>query len=100
MDSVEISNVDLPATVDEDTSNDKEQPCNLWALPVNLNHLRDENQAVVKQLLYEESNVFARDDTDSGCIPGLQMEITLKDDIPSQTTYASLPKQLYKEVKA
>lgn len=99
MDSVEINNVDLPATVDEDNSDHKEQPSKLWSPPVDLSHLSDEHQAVVKQMLYEESNAFARDDNDVGCIPSLQMEITLKNDIPVQRTYAAVPKPLYKEVK-
>lgn len=50
-------------------------------------------------MLYEESNAFARDDNDVGCIPSLQMGITLKDDIPVQRTYAAVPKPLHKEVK-
>ena len=99
MDSVEISNVDLPAPVDEDNSDQKEQPSKLWSPPVDISHLSDEHQAIVKQMLYEESNAFAQDENDMGCIPSLQMGITLKDDIPVQRTYAAIPKPLYKEVK-
>lgn len=99
MDNVEISNVDSPTHVDEDNNDDKDQPSKLWSPPVDLSHLSDEHQAVVKQMLYEESNAFARDDDDVGCIPSLQMGITLKDDIPVQRTYAAVPKPLYKEVK-
>lgn len=99
MDSVEISNVDLPATVDEDNSDHKEQPSKLWSPPVDLSHLSGEHQVVVTQMLYEESNAFARDDNDVGCVPSLQMEINLKDDIQVQRTYATVPKPLYKEVK-
>ncbi len=50
-------------------------------------------------MLYEESAAFAHDDDDIGCIPSLQMAITLKDDIPVQRTYTSVPKPLYQEVK-
>lgn len=50
-------------------------------------------------MLYEESNAFARDENDMGCVPSLQMSITLKDDIPVQRSYAAVPKPLYKEVK-
>lgn len=50
-------------------------------------------------MLYEESAAFARGDDDIGCIPSLQMAITLKDHIPVQRTYASVHKPLYQEVK-
>lgn len=49
-------------------------------------------------MLYEESAAFARD-SNIGCIPSLQMSIRLKDDIPVQKAYVSIPKPLYKEVK-
>lgn len=50
-------------------------------------------------MLYEESDVFTKDDCEIGCIPNLQLKIHLKDDTPVQTTYNSVPKSLYKEVK-
>ncbi|KAJ8005897.1 hypothetical protein DPEC_G00122670 [Dallia pectoralis] len=71
----------------------------LWHPPVDLSHLTEEQQKEVKQMLCEESGAFARDDDDIGCIPSLQMNINLKDDIPVQRSYASIPKPLYKEVK-
>lgn len=43
----------------------------LWHPPIDISHLRKDEQAVVKELLYEESNAFAHDDHDIGCIPGL-----------------------------
>lgn len=52
----------------------------------------------MKQLLYEESNAFARDNYDIGRVPNLQMTITMKDDIPVQHSYAAIPKPLNKEV--
>lgn len=50
-------------------------------------------------MLREESREFARDDNDMGCIPGLEMSITLKDSTPIQKPYTSIPKPHYKEVK-
>lgn len=35
----------------------------------------------------------------TGCIPSLQMEIKVKDDAPTQKSYTSTPKPLYREVK-
>lgn len=50
-------------------------------------------------MLYEESDIFTKDDSDIGYIPNLQLKIHLKDDTPAQTSYNSVPKPLYKEVK-
>lgn len=71
----------------------------LWNPPVDVSHLTDEQQEEVKQMLWEESGAFARDDGDIGDIPSLQMTINLKDDIPVQKSYTSIPKPLYQEVK-
>ncbi len=71
----------------------------LWHPPVDLSHLSEDQQAVVKQMLHEESASFARDGNDVGCIPSLQMSINLKDGIPVQRAYSSIPKPLFKEVK-
>lgn len=70
-----------------------------WLPPVDISHLSTEQQQAVKEVLYEESGAFARDSGDIGCIPSLQMEIRLKDDIPVQKAYSSIPKPLYREVK-
>ena len=70
-----------------------------WLPPVDISHLDPEQQQAVERVLREESRAFARDGDDIGCIPSLQMEIRLKDDIPVQKAYASIPKPLYKEVK-
>lgn len=70
-----------------------------WHPPVDVSHLEEHEQKVVREMLYEESDVFAQDDSDIGCIPSLQLKIHLRDDIPVQTSYNSVPKPLYKEVK-
>lgn len=70
-----------------------------WKLPVDLSHLKPEQQRLVGELLYAESAAFARDSSDIRCIPSLQMSIKLQDDIPVQKSYALVPKPLYKEVK-
>lgn len=71
----------------------------MWHPLVDISHLGEKEQAVLKQLLYEESDAFACDNDDIGCIPNLQMTITVKDDVPVQRSYAAIPKPLYKEVK-
>ena len=70
-----------------------------WQPPVDLSHLSEEEQDRVKKMLWEESAAFARDSHDIGCIPSLQMSINLKDEIPVQRAYSSVPKPLFKEVK-
>lgn len=50
-------------------------------------------------MLHEECRAFAKDRNDFGCYSGLQMVIHLKDDIPVQTAYTSIPKPLQREVK-
>ncbi|KAF0037936.1 hypothetical protein F2P81_010810 [Scophthalmus maximus] len=96
---IEVNNGYSPVPASMDDKDQTEQLSQLWHPPVNVSHLNEEEQDVVKKMLYEESNTFARDDDDIGCVPSLQMSITLKDDIPVQRSYASIPKPLFKEVK-
>lgn len=70
-----------------------------WYPPVDLSHLTVDQQEIVRAMLYEESSAFAWDANDIGCIPSLQMTINLKDDIPVQKAYSSIPKTLFSEVK-
>lgn len=96
--SIEINDspVSVPGEVDDSCGEPRSQ---LWHPPVEISHLTEEQQVKVREMLYEESSAFARDDSDIGCIPSLQMSRTLKDDIPVQRSYAAVPKPLYKEVK-
>lgn len=70
-----------------------------WQPPIDLSHLDEEQRAKVNKLLCEEAGAFARDSDDIGCIPSLQMSITLTDEIPVQRAYSAIPKPLFKEVK-
>ncbi len=87
--TAEVNNVTTPRT----------KPTEPWRPPVDLSHLNLEQQRMVEEMLHEESAAFAHDSSDIGCIPSLQMSIRLRDDIPVQKAYASIPKPLYKEVK-
>lgn len=77
----------------------RSKPVECWDPPVELNHLTEEQQVMVKKMLREECKAFARDDQDIGCIPSLKMHINLKDTTPVQKTYVSIPKPLHREVK-
>lgn len=70
-----------------------------WHPPVDISHLEEDEQRIVEDMLYEESDVFAKNDSDIGCITNLKLKINLKDETPVQTAYNSIPKPLYKEVK-
>ncbi|KAJ7992476.1 hypothetical protein DPEC_G00279080 [Dallia pectoralis] len=70
-----------------------------WRPPIDLSHLDDEQREKVNKMLCDEAGAFARDSDDIGCIPSLQMSITLTDEIPVQRAYSAVPKPLFKEVK-
>lgn len=70
-----------------------------WDPPVAIEHLPEEDQQVVKTMLREECNAFAKDDSDVGCIPSLHLQLRLKDNTPVRRTYMSVPKPLHQEVK-
>ena len=43
-----------------------------WHPPVDLSHLDEKEQERVRQMLYEESDIFAKEDGDIGCIEDLK----------------------------
>lgn len=71
----------------------------LWHPPVDLSHLPSVEKEIVRQMLYEESDVFTEEDGDIGCIPNLKLKINLSDNHPVQRSYNSIPKPLLREVK-
>ena len=70
-----------------------------WQPKANLDHLTEEQREIIERMLWEESDVFAKNDTDIGSIPDLQMEINLEDEIPVNEAYRHLPRKLYDDVK-
>ncbi|MCH2405040.1 MAG: hypothetical protein MK200_02450, partial [Nitrosopumilus sp.] len=70
-----------------------------WLSQMDLNHLSVSQRRKVKEMLRQESEVFAKDKGDIGQIEDLKMKIVLTDDIPVKKSYTSIPKPLYKEVK-
>lgn len=73
----------------------------LWDPPVELDseHLTPEQIEQVKQMLREECSSFAKDDSDVGCAPDLELDIKLSNPEPVKRTYSSIPPPLYNEVK-
>jgi len=82
-----------------DKGDERDRVMEQWDPPVNISHLSEDQQKVVREMLREESGAFAQDDNDLGCITGLEMSITLNDNTPVQKSYTSIPKPFYKEVK-
>lgn len=78
-------------------STDKEK----WDPPVPLptDKLNTEDQEKVKQLLFEYSDVFSRDEADIKFTPDLRMDLSMQDPTPVRQTYRSIPNVLYSEVK-
>ena len=70
-----------------------------WIPPFDLEELDSQQKHAALQMLQDQSGSFAKDDHDAGCIPDLQMQIRLTDNIPVQRTYQSIPRPLYQEVK-
>lgn len=93
-----VCSTQTSASDHQDKSN-KQASEGKWHPPVNLDHLTENEQAVVRQMLYDESDVFAFDEGDIGCIPDLKLKIKTVDEVPVQKSYNSIPKPLYKEVK-
>ena len=62
--------------------------------------LSEDQKDTVRKMLREECATFMRDEDDIGCIDNLNLKIHLKDDIPVQKSYYSVPKPLYPEVKS
>ena len=91
--------------VDGTTSNDVEHEPDVtshdvkWQPKADLTHLPERERKEVEQLLYEECEVFAKDDCDIGEIPDLQMDIHLTDEVPINQAYRHLPRKLYEDVK-
>ena len=95
----QVANGDEPLQTQQDRSSERGSVVEKWDPPVDISHLSETQQEIVKEMLREESGAFARDDNDIGCITSLKMSITLNDNTPIQKSYASIPKPLYREVK-
>lgn len=70
-----------------------------WRPNVNMHNLLEHDQEVYRQMLYEQSGVFAHEEGYMECIPGLQLKINTTDNTPVQKSYNSIPRPLYKKIK-
>ena len=67
---------------------------------IDMSGLTPSQQEQAKTMLREESNAFAQNETDVGCITYLKMRQKLSDEMPVNLTYMSIPRTLYAEVKS
>ena len=67
---------------------------------VDLTELTEEQQVIVRKMLYEERDSFSKSDEEIGCITSVEMKINLSDETPVQQNYNSVPRPLYPEIKA
>ncbi len=99
-DGKDQDNIDNSKRKETVSKSDSEgQKPSLWEPPVSLDHLSGTQKEIVRQLLREECHAFAFDEDDIGCIPSLNLHITLHDTTPVKKTYVSVPKPLHQEVK-
>ena len=66
---------------------------------IDLNHLPEKKQSLVKKMLREEADVFALTKNDIGDVPGFEMEIKFVDNFPVSEPYRRIPTPFYEEVK-
>ena len=66
---------------------------------IDLEDLTEKQRRQARQLVLDELESFSVDDSDIGCIPGLQMNINLIDKQLVQQRYSHVPRPLYAEVK-
>jgi transposase InsO family protein len=62
--------------------------------------LKPEEEAMLKNMLWEERSAFSQDAEDIGCVPELTLKLRTTDEIPVQRHYNAIPKPLYGEVRA
>ena len=66
---------------------------------VDLSNLEPEQRQLAQEMLRDECESFSRKEQDIGCVPELELDITLNDNQPVQKRYVSIPRFLYAEVK-
>ena len=91
--NVEIGKVDASDSVPKAEGEPKWQP------KANLDHLPEDQRREIEELLFEECDVFAKNDSDIGDIAEFQMSIHLTDEVPVNQAYRHLPRKLYDDVK-
>ena len=66
---------------------------------VSLGELSEEQEMMVKRMLYEERDIFCVSKDDIGRAEGLKLKINLADETPVAKHYIAVPRPLYTELK-
>ena len=61
--------------------------------------LTDRETASMKDMLWQERDVFSRFPDDIGSVPELQLNLQTVDEVPVQRNYNAIPRPLYNDVK-
>ena len=69
------------------------------SLNVDLAHLDEYQQKLMRDMLEDVKDVFSKDDSDIGDIKDFEMKINLTDNIPVKEAYRKIPRHMYTEVK-
>ena len=88
------SNVNIDDSVFDDIDGEGK-----WQPEAILDHLNEKQREEIRQILREECETFAKNDTDIGNISDFQMDINLTDEFPVNESYRHLPRKLYDDVK-
>ena len=70
-----------------------------WIPEVDLAHLTEDQQKLMRNMLDEVKEVFSRNDSDIGNIKEFEMKIHLTDNVPVKEAYRKVPRHMYNEVK-
>ena len=84
------------------------EACHSSAIGIIPDHLKDislegltpHQKEDALKLLIEQQDAFARENSDVGSVPDLQLKINVKDASPVQKNYVAIPRPLYPEVKS
>ena len=84
------------------------EACHSSAIGIIPDHLRDislegltpHQKEDALKLLIEQQDAFARDNSDVGSVPDLQLKINVKDASPVQKNYVAVSRPVYPEVKS
>ena len=99
--NVKINSIDGPKTCQDFHDFALSEDDHLYAEQLNkidLNTLSEEERDIAMKLLWEEREVFAKDDDDIGDAKDFVIDITT-DAVPVQRTYNAIPRPLYEDVK-
>ena len=93
------TNVEVSAGAVEVGEEQSKQITDDWTPEVDLSHLNEYQENLMRNMLNEVKEVFSRDESDIGDIKDFEMKIHLTDNVPVKEAYRKIPRHMYNEVK-